>query len=99
MQAQVDFKVVDRQDEGEPSAVYPPKALAPIPHLETLVLQNLGCVNVKKDTQCESCKLRFIWGKMRAAAWETAMEQDQYIRFSGGGVQCHEAVTLRKVFC
>ena len=25
-----------------------------------------------KNAQCENCKLSFIWGKMRTAAWETA---------------------------
>ena len=27
-------------------------------------------VDQKKKAQCESCELSFIWGKMRAAAWE-----------------------------
>ena len=29
------------------------------------------CVDLK-HAQCESCKLSFIWGKMRTVAWETA---------------------------
>ena len=28
----------------------------------------------KKDVQLESCKLSFIWGKMRTAAWEAASQ-------------------------
>ena len=47
----------------------------------------------KKDVQLESCKLSFIWGKMRTAAWEAASQmalrdysqvavgERQYIRF------------------
>ena len=27
---------------------------------------------IKKNAQHESCKLSFIWGKMKTAAWETA---------------------------
>ena len=32
--------------------------------------------NLKKGrkVQCESCKLSFIWGKMKTAAWETALQ-------------------------
>ena len=34
------------------------------------------CLNLstKKDAQCESCELSFIWGKMRTAARETACQ-------------------------
>ena len=30
---------------------------------------------LRKDAQGESCKLSFIWGKMRTAAWETAAQR------------------------
>ena len=29
-------------------------------------------MSTRKHAQIESCKLSFIWGKMRTAAWETA---------------------------
>ena len=29
-------------------------------------------MSTKKDAQCESCELSFIWGKMRTAAQEAA---------------------------
>ena len=47
----------------------------------------------KKDAQLESCKLSFIWGKMRTAPWEAASQialrdcskaavgESQYIKF------------------
>ena len=31
-------------------------------------------MSTKKDAQLESCKLNFIWGKMRTAAWEAASQ-------------------------
>ena len=27
-------------------------------------------LTLKKNAECESCELCFIWGKMRTAAWE-----------------------------
>ena len=54
-----------------------------------IVLQFVGCllggstvglthyasqVSIKKDAQLESCKLSFIWGKMRTAAREAASQ-------------------------
>ena len=32
------------------------------------------CANLKKNAQCESYELSFIWGKMRTLAWETAFQ-------------------------
>ena len=29
---------------------------------------------MKKIAQCESCKLSFLWGKMRTTAWETVFQ-------------------------
>ena len=48
----------------------------------------------------------FIWGKMRTVAWETASQialrecSKAAIGkgFGEGGVQCHEALILQKVF-
>ena len=51
--------------------------------------------HLKKDAQCESCELSFIWGKMTTAG-ETAVGEGQYIRFAGGGVQCSQAVTYER---
>ena len=31
-------------------------------------------VLTKKDAQHESCKLSFIWGKMRTAAWKRVLQ-------------------------
>ena len=48
-------------------------------------------VSTEKDAQLESCKLSFIWGKMRTAAQEAASQiastvgEGQYIRFWWGG--------------
>ena len=36
---------------------------------------------MKKNAQCESCELSFIWGKMRTVAQETASQ----IALSEGG--------------
>ena len=30
----------------------------------------MGVLTLKKNAECESCELCFIWGKMRTAAWE-----------------------------
>ena len=34
------------------------------------MLSSLHNAGFKKKAQCDSCKLSFIWCKMRAAAWE-----------------------------
>ena len=61
-------------------------------HLCPLVTIGLF-LSTKKDAQLGSCKLSFIWGKMRTAAWEAAPQislrdcskeavgEGQYIRF------------------
>ena len=66
-------------------------------------------VNLKKKAQCESCKLSFIWGKMRTAAQDTApqiaekllqkgREKDQYIRdFDEGGIHATKDIFFQKV--
>ena len=65
----------------------------------------------KKDVQCESCELSFIWGKMRIAAQEIALQlvlrdcskeavgEGQLEDFGEGGVQCHQVFTLQEIFC
>ena len=59
----------------------------------------------------QSCELSFIWGKMRTAAQETAPQialrdwfkevvgESQQKDFGEGGVQCNQALTLKKLFC
>ena len=39
-----------------------------------LEIETFKRCRLKKDAQCESCKLSFIWDKMRTAAWETALQ-------------------------
>ena len=63
----------------------------------------------KKKKAHESCKLSFIWGKMRAAARDTApqiaekllqkgREKDKYIRdFDEGGIHATKDIFFQKV--
>ena len=61
----------------------------------------------KKGVQHESCELSFIWGKMRAAAWETAPQialrgcskEAVGRRKVNRGVKCNWVLTLPKIFC
>ena len=60
-------------------------------------------VNLKK-AQCESCELSFIWGKMRAAAWEITPQtapkrrgESQHIcDFGEGGIHAIKFIFFQK---
>ena len=66
-------------------------------------------VNLKKKAQHESCKLSFIWGKMRVAARDTAPQiakklfqtgrgKDQYIKdFEEGVIHVTKDIFFQKV--
>ena len=63
-------------------------------------------VSTEKDAQLESCKLSFIWGKMRTAAQEAASQiastvgEGQYIRFWWGrGCSIPLSTHFIKGFC
>ena len=49
---------------------------------------------ILKNAQCESCKLRFIWGKMRTIAWETALQiaLRNCSKGAGGKVSIYESL-------
>ena len=66
----------------------------------------------KKMTQCESCELNFIEGKMRSTAWETASQialrnfskeeerRSMYIcDFGEGGVYVTKHTFVAEGFC
>ena len=42
--------------------------------LTSVVKHTLTCQLKKKNAQCESCELSFIWGKRKTTAWETAFQ-------------------------
>ena len=59
----------DLPDPGiEPKCPALEKILYHLSHQGSIV----RVVSTKKDAQCESCELSFIWGKMRTATRETA---------------------------
>ena len=59
----------DLPDPGiEPKCPALEKILYHLSHQGSIVM----VVLTKKDAQCESCELSFIWGKMRTATRETA---------------------------
>ena len=64
---------------------------------------------LKNNTQCESCELSFIWGKMRTVAQETASQvwgtapkrqrgRSVYMWFWGRGHTCNQAHIFRRRF-
>ena len=67
------------------------------------------CVDLK-HAQCESCKLSFIWGTMRTAAWEIAPQialrncseevvgESQYMWFWWRGSSCTQALIFPEAF-
>ena len=70
----------------------------------------LICMLTKKDAQCESCELSFIWGKMKTAAQETAPQialrdgsreivaQGQYIWLCWRGISVQSSTYLTEGF-
>ena len=46
------------------------------------------CVDFKKNAQCESHELSFIWGKMRIASRETVLQYYSTAPEAAGGSVC-----------
>ena len=53
--------------------IYSSQILFPFKLLQNIE-QKKGLLT-KKNVQCESCELSFIWDKMRTAAWEMAPQK------------------------
>ena len=53
-------------------------------------------MDLKKKVQCKSCKIGFIGGKMRTAAWETAPQIALRNCSKGGGGEVSIYVILMK---
>ena len=76
-----------------------------------VVQWNVSKCQLKKNAQHESCKLSFIWGKMKTAAWETAPQialrncsketggRSVYMWFWWRGDTCNQAHIFPEGFC
>ena len=53
-------------------------------------------VDIKKISQGDSCKLGFVWGKVRTVSWEAAPQRALRNRSEEAGVKISKCVILVK---